>query len=767
MAIHSVDPRCGLLKCSHERSPVVTLETDASSPSAIPPAVRAAADSVILSDLNGLRDRKVPPGADGVLTWLSGDAIIEGSMANIRNDLRISGRRTFVPVHARCLEEIPFVTIQPRWFRSGHTHDYWNFNIRVQSAAVASPQMLEALKANDEPWARLSSAVLTEGVKSGAGVASLLSLWENRERFSAMLAALVLRNLFVLMIKHGESAKAQQFLTLGMNSYSGYAELFYLAALLAVREQRFAQALPFLEKAKSREGGFLGSGGESSYRADWLLGFLAARVGNHRVAFAHFLTGLNSTSVFLPAVEELLNLRLPPRMIDAHQYDFCRAVRREPQLLDKVFSYLLLHRAFDAAQRIIRTIPMDERQRSQLERQIASAASPFRGSSSSCASKVGIIFSGPFFEHSSLARINREIAGCLLASQHSSLVEALDVGLEPSSPDALPPQMLTGGALLTRALLRHPAQLDLTIRHQWPPDFRRPSRGRLAVIVPWEYGAVPCAWVAQIERNVDELWVPSQFVRDTFLRGGVRADRVVVIPNGVDTKIFTPDGPTSRPQGARKFAFLFVGGAIRRKGVDLLLEAYQAAFDSGDDVSLILIISGSAGAYQHNSLLPQIQRAANDPSFPHVQPLIDSFDDTTLASLYRGCDAFVLPYRGEGFGMPLLESMACGKPVITTALGPSTDFCSTKTAFLIAAREEEVGDDPPPLGPLAGKFTWFEPDFADLVRTLRHVYEHRDEAAQRGRVAAQRVRQEFSWARVTTQYVERIRKLRANADTPL
>jgi len=287
------------------------------------------------------------------------------------------------------------------------------------------------------------------------------------------------------------------------------------------------------------------------------------------------------------------------------------------------------------------------------------------------------------------------------------------------------------------------------------------------VIVPWEYGAVPSVWVEHIQSNVDELWVPSQFVRDTFLRGGVRADRVVVIPNGVDTKIFTPDGPTSRPQGARKFAFLFVGGAIQRKGVDLLLEAYQAAFDSGDDVSLILIISGSAGAYQHNSLLPQIQRAANDPSFPHVQPLIDSFDDTTLASLYRGCDAFVLPYRGEGFGMPLLESMACGKPVITTALGPSTDFCSTKTAYLIAAREEEVGDDPPPLGPLAGKFTWFEPDFADLVRTLRHVYEHRDEAAQRGRVAAQRVRQEFSWARVTTQYVERIRKLRANSDTLL
>jgi tetratricopeptide (TPR) repeat protein len=230
-----------------------------------------------------------------------------------------------------------------------------------------------------------------------------------------MIAALVVRNLFVLMLKHGEIAKAQQFLALGINSYSGYAELSYLAALLAVREQRFAQALPFLQKAKSRESGFLGSGGESSYRAAWLLGFLAARVGNHRVAFGHFLTGLNSTPVFLPAVEELLNLRLPPRTIEAHQYDFCRAVRREPRLLDKVFAYLLLHRAFEAAQRIARTIPMVDQQRAQLEDQLAAASAPFHGAANSQSAKTGVVLSGPFFEHTSLARsIAKLPAACFI-----------------------------------------------------------------------------------------------------------------------------------------------------------------------------------------------------------------------------------------------------------------------------------------------------------------------------------------------------------------
>jgi glycosyltransferase involved in cell wall biosynthesis len=120
--------------------------------------------------------------------------------------------------------------------------------------------------------------------------------------------------------------------------------------------------------------------------------------------------------------------------------------------------------------------------------------------------------------------------------------------------------------------------------------------------------------------------------------------------------------------------FLFVGGAIRRKGVDVLLEAFKTAFDTGEDVSLLLAVSGSGGAYAHNSLARQIQLAANDSRCPHVQMITDAIDDATLASLYRGCDALVLPYRGEGFGMPLLEAMVCGKPVITTARGPAQDL---------------------------------------------------------------------------------------------
>src|ERR1700733_10011670 len=120
--------------------------------------------------------------------------------------------------------------------------------------------------------------------------------------------------------------------------------------------------------------------------------------------------------------------------------------------------------------------------------------------------------------------------------------------------------------------------------------------------------------------------------------------------------------------------FRGVGCAIRRKGVDILLRAYADAFSPHDDVSLIFKENGASTFYQHNNLMSEILKLKDDRSAPDVILLTKEMDDPALASLYRGCDALVLPYRGEGFGMPLIEAMACGRPVITTAAGPALEF---------------------------------------------------------------------------------------------
>ena len=89
-----------------------------------------------------------------------------------------------------------------------------------------------------------------------------------------------------------------------------------------------------------------------------------------------------------------------------------------------------------------------------------------------------------------------------------------------------------------------PHAADVEVRHQWPPDLRPASSGRLAVIQPWEFGAVPREWIEKMRANADEVWVPSEFVRGMYVSSGLDPERVHVVPNGVDLDRFRPDGPS-------------------------------------------------------------------------------------------------------------------------------------------------------------------------------------------------------------------------------
>jgi glycosyltransferase involved in cell wall biosynthesis len=168
---------------------------------------------------------------------------------------------------------------------------------------------------------------------------------------------------------------------------------------------------------------------------------------------------------------------------------------------------------------------------------------------------------------------------------------------------------------------------------------------------------------------------------------------------------------------------------------------------------------GSRSFYRPITRLHEVQNFASRPNNPHVIVVDQEMNDAALAAIYRGANALVLPYRGEGFGMPMVEAMACGKPVIATGEGPAVEFCSPEHGYLLPASEVAVPEPPPPLGELAGDWTWFEPDVATLARTMRYVYEHPEEAAERGERAAAAIRRTLTWERVLPIYLRRIAQL--------
>ena len=752
MSLHVVTAKSGIEKARVTRSPRIAILTDAASLELVPAEIRRAAELISTEDVGVLQGVEVPAEADGALLWLKADRLLCGTPADLRAVFLTAGVETmFVPVHRPGLPEADLIGIEPRMQRRGPGAEVWSPHLRLFQADVPSPRARTALRHNPAAWARLTSALLLE--KDAERAVQLKMMWQT-PGLEPRFRALVLRNLIVVLIRQRNYELAKELATGGMDAFPGCAEMCFLAAVLAVYRQEPWKAVSLLEKAMSRDGrGYLGSGGENSYRAACLLGRICALAGEQEKALNYFLPGIGQRPAFRPSVEGILSLRLPRNVAAQLHQDLCLVARREPEYLAPVFEFYLRHRVFGPPRRLLRVLPLAEQDRSILEERLSAAEAFLRPQAAGRVEKMGVTLSGPLLIHSGHARINRALARHLAASPE------LEIRLEPVGLSTCSVNEVGGVPALAEGLDRVPSRLDLTIRHQWPPDFRRPETGKLACILPWEYCAVPRKWVEAIERTVDELWVPSEFVARAFREGGVDAARVHVVPNGVDPEIFASAGECWRPLGCRKFAFLFVGGTIRRKGVDLLLEAYADGFGPEEEVTLVIKDLGSRSFYSHNNLIQKVAQFARRPEKPHVVVVTEELPDARLAALYRGCDALVHPYRAEGFGMPLLEAMACGKPVITSECGPATEFCTRETAYLVPTRQVKVPEQPPPLGELTAEWRWFEPDLGALVEAMRRVYEERKEATGRGQRAAERIRATHSWACIAKLYRERILSL--------
>jgi glycosyltransferase involved in cell wall biosynthesis len=256
------------------------------------------------------------------------------------------------------------------------------------------------------------------------------------------------------------------------------------------------------------------------------------------------------------------------------------------------------------------------------------------------------------------------------------------------------------------------------ISHSWPHDFTPVTGGPSVVIVPWEYGAPPADWVTQARAHADRVWVPSEYVRERFVAGGMPPGIVEVVPNGFDPARFSPDGPKVELPVRAACTFLFVGGTIWRKGVDRLTEAWAEAFGPDDDVALVIKDFGTTTWYRGQNASEQLRRFAERPDVAPVVYFDQDLPAREVASLYRSADVLVAPYRGEGFCMPALEAMACGLPVIHTGTGPTAEFVPEDAGWALAARELPVASTLR-LPPLTGRATVQEVERESLVAALR------------------------------------------------
>lgn len=282
-----------------------------------------------------------------------------------------------------------------------------------------------------------------------------------------------------------------------------------------------------------------------------------------------------------------------------------------------------------------------------------------------------------------------------------------------------------------------------TVTHHWPPDLTPGSAGPTVAMLAWEFGSPPAEWAAGIPGQVDRVVVYSEYVRDCFVEAGTPPGSIEVVPCGVDLDAFTPDGAARDLGVDASCVFLFVGGTIWRKGVDLLLEAWERAFGPEDDVALVIKDFGVDSHYRGQTSRDRIRETAAREDVATVVHFEDHLAPDELPALYRAADVLVAPYRGEGFCLPILEAMACGVPAVHTAIGPSAEFCGDDAGWAVAAdRVYVAGEGLPPIHEVAYVH---EVRIDALVEALRTAAASSQERERRGAVGTRRART-YSWA---------------------
>jgi len=160
--------------------------------------------------------------------------------------------------------------------------------------------------------------------------------------------------------------------------------------------------------------------------------------------------------------------------------------------------------------------------------------------------------------------------------------------------------------------------------------------------------------------KAEHRFVVSRYWKDALMRDYGYSSEIAY--NGMDMEDFAglPRRTSSRP------TLLFVGGLERRKGLDLLIEALPAIARRVPQVRLIVV---AKSGFRGTDLVRTFESQARRLGVDGMTFFRESVDQNTLLSFYSECDMVVLPSRNEGWGLSLMEAMACGRPVVATKVG--------------------------------------------------------------------------------------------------
>ena len=345
----------------------------------------------------------------------------------------------------------------------------------------------------------------------------------------------------------------------------------------------------------------------------------------------------------------------------------------------------------------------------------------------------------------SLAAVNRALAAAIEAERPGQ-VRLLPIEGVPTADITRVPMEQAREVSRLAGRLGPATGPQVVISQHYPVHVPVPPGDLPLALFFWEESVIPADTVSRLNAGFRGVLAPSCFVARALLDSGVRLPIRVLgqSPRLAPFHALREERlQDARPPGTVT-NFLHVSSCFPRKGVDLLLAAFAAAFRRVDPVRLV--IKGHPNP--HNTVAEQLAALqAADPEAPEITFINADIGETELLALYRDADVMVLPARGEGYNLPAAEAMAAGIPLIVTGYGGHLDFCGPEQARLLEYRFAPAESHLSSAGSV-----WVEPDAADLAAALREVAADPVQIRARADRAAARITRETS----STALMERL-----------
>jgi glycosyltransferase involved in cell wall biosynthesis len=245
----------------------------------------------------------------------------------------------------------------------------------------------------------------------------------------------------------------------------------------------------------------------------------------------------------------------------------------------------------------------------------------------------------------------------------------------------------------------------------------------------WELPDPPQDWRG-CDDTIDEIWTPSRFSRDSLKQ--LLRKPIEVVPHYLSA---VPRRERDRNHPFTVLAMADTRSSLARKNPAGAVKAFAEAFDESPAARLLLKLNGPDDAMTaFTASLGSLAQRSN------ITILRNHLDEAALDALYAGADVLLSLHRAEGFGLPMLEALARGIPVVATAWSGNVDFTDSGNSLQVPFRLVPVDD---PAAIYSGS-RWAEPDVAAAAAGLRRLaddaalYDRLSEAAYRDVATASR-----------------------------